>query len=167
MRYKKLPAGKGTAVIVIVVAGLLSGATGCGAHAASTASRTPATSATGPVINCNGIDCSLYLSRAGTQKFNADINDANGGIAGLVASCGLFVLISGPAGVIVAVACGASVAAYGGLLLNTVSRAASDNGCLRIQFRALKIHVPFTRITKLAPLSPGLAFNDDHSRYCH
>lgn len=128
---------------------------------------TESTAGKGSVLNCHGIDCSLYLTRAETQKFNKNINAANGGTAGLVAACGAFVLMSGPAGVITAVACGAGIATYGGVLLNSVSRASADNNCLRVQFRASKVHVPLTHITKLVPISPALAFNDDDSGYCH
>lgn len=100
------------------------------------------------VVNCGIVTCSLYLSRAQTRQLNTNIIAAGGGIAGLAASCGLFSLMSGPAAPIVAVACGVSISVYGGFMLNAVSRAAGDNGCLRVRY-------------------PALAFYDDHSSYCH
>lgn len=106
------------------------------------------------LINCGYVTCSLYLSRAQTQQLNTNINlVGNGGIGGLAASCGLFALMSGPASVVVTVACGIDILTYGAFLLNAISRAAGNNGCLRVRY------VP-------GPVST-LAFYDDHSGYCH
>jgi len=101
------------------------------------------------VTNCGIITCSVYLSRAQTKSLNKNINAYGGGIAGLAASCGLFSLMTGPAAVFVAVACGVSIAVYGGFMLNAVSHAASSNYCLRVRY----------------PIP--LAFYSDNSGYCH
>lgn len=102
------------------------------------------------VVDCGIITCSLYLSRAQTRQMNTNILAYGGGIAGLAASCGLFGLLTGPAAPIVVVACGVEIGVLGGFLLNAISRAAGDNGCLRIRYGALPT-----------------AFYDDHSSYCH
>jgi hypothetical protein len=105
------------------------------------------------VINCGWVTCSLYLSRAQTRQLNTNIILAGGGFAGLATSCGLFALMSGPAAVITTVACGVEITVYGAFMLNAVSRAAGNNGCLRVRY------VP-------GP-TPTLVFYDDHSGYCH
>jgi hypothetical protein len=101
------------------------------------------------VRNCGVATCSVYLSRAQTRSMNTNIYAYGGGIAGLAASCGLLATFTGPAAPYVVVACAAEISIYGGFLLNAVSRAAGDNGCLRIRYGALP-----------------LAFYDDHSSYC-
>jgi hypothetical protein len=101
-------------------------------------------------VNCGIITCSLYLSRSETRTANYDIALYGGGIAGLAAACGLLTLITGPAGVVVGVACGVAIAVDGAFLLNAITHAAADNGCLRIRWGALPT-----------------AFYDDHSSYCH
>lgn len=177
MRYKNMAVRNCAFMLAIVAITLAVSVTGCTAvtNSSGTAGEslsiplkgktTGATS--GSVIACAGTDCSVYLTRAETRKLNDNVNLEGGGVVGLGVSCGLFTLMSGPAGVIVAVACGAGIAIYGGVLLNVIAHAASDNGCLRIKFRAIRVHVPFTHITKYVPFAPGLGFDDDHSGYCH
>jgi hypothetical protein len=101
-------------------------------------------------IHCDRATCSLYLSKAQTREFNTNLNLAGGGVTGLAVACSLFALI-GPDGM--ATVCEVGIAIGGSFFLNAASRAAQDNGCLRVQFLRLTF-VP-------------LAFYDDHSRYCH
>jgi|GEM_PF-6905189 len=102
------------------------------------------------VVDCGWVTCSVYLSRNQTQSVNTNIIAYGGGLAGLAASCGLISILTGPAAPFVAVACGVEISVLGGFLLNAVSRAAGDNGCLRIRYGALPT-----------------AFYDDHSSRCH
>ena len=102
------------------------------------------------VINCGWVTCSEYLSRAQTGQLNTNIILAGGGFGGLAVSCGLFTLMSGPAAVIVAVACGVSITIYGAFMLNAVARAAGNHGCLRVRYGG----------------GAALFFYDDHSSYC-
>ena len=106
----------------------------------------PATSS--DVTQCDGVVCSLDLSKAQTRELNANLNLASGGVADATALCGLLTAMSGPAGIIVPIICAVGVTFEGSLFLNTISRAAEDSGCLRVQF--------------LPPM-----FYDDHSSYCH
>lgn len=175
MRHKNFDVWKCAFALAVVTVALAVGASGCAtiasssgiANAANSVQKKSSHTTPGSVIACSGTNCSLFLTRAQTRQFNNNVNLAGGGTVGLGVSCSLFTLMSGPAGVIVAVACGAGIAIYGGLLLNAVSRAAGDNACLRVQFRAIRVHVPLTHITKYVPISPGLAFNDDQSSNCH
>lgn len=97
------------------------------------------------VIHC----CSQDLSRTQTEELSTNVNLANGGIQSSdVLLCTLLTLVGGPTGVILAVICGLGVTIGGSFFLNAVTRAAEDNGCLRIQ---------------ILPLT----FSDDHSSYCH
>lgn len=121
----------------------------------------------GYVINCYGDTCSLYLSKADTQRLNQNITLAGGGVSGLAGSCALFSLMGGPAGAIVGVACGAAIGLYGSLMLNAVTHAANDNSCLRVGFVAVVASIPGTGIHLHAPASPGLTFSTDNSGYCH
>lgn len=102
------------------------------------------------VTNCGIITCSLYLSRAETRQANYDILAWGGGIGGLAAACGALAVITGPAGVVVGAPCGALILVEGGFLLNAISHAAGDGGCLRVRWGALPT-----------------AYYDDHSSYCH
>ena len=100
------------------------------------------------VYDCGWVTCSVYLSRAQTRWLNYNIALAGGGIAGLVAFCGLMALVSNVAAVFVGVGCAAIVAIYGGFIINAITHAAADNGCFRIRY-------------------PTWAFYDDHSVFCH
>ena len=124
---------------------------GAGPGKSNTPHRVAASPNSGETINCGDITCSLYLTRAQTKELNYNIDQAGGGIDGLAASCGLFALMGGPAGIIVATGCGSEILVYRGFFLHAVSHAAGTNGCLRVRY------------------VPGglLAFYDDHSRYCH
>ncbi len=85
-------------------------------------------------VDCGVVRCTLYLTRSQTKSLNNNINLAGGGIGGLAASCGLFSLMAGPAGPVVATVCGVEVLVYGGFMLNAVSRAAGDNGCFAVSY---------------------------------
>ena len=124
---------------------------GAGPGKSNTPHRVAASPNSGEIINCGVITCSLYLTRAQTKKLNYNINLAGGGIDGLAASCTLFTLMGGAAGIIVAAGCGSEILVYGGVFGNAVSHAAGNNGCLRVRY------------------VPGglLAFYDDHSSFCH
>jgi len=100
---------------------------------------------------CGWASCSLYLNRQQTHRLSYNISLLGGGLAALTASCALFALLTGPAAVVSGFGCAAVMAIWGGFILNAVSHADAENGCLRVRYGA-----------------PWLAgFYNDHSGYCH
>ena len=123
---------------------------GAGPGKSDTPHRVATSPNSGETFNCGVITCSLYLTRAQTKELNYNIDLAGGGLLGLGASCTLFALMGGVAGIIVAAGCGAEIGVYGGWFVDTVKHAAGNNGCLRVRY---------------AP-DGLLAFYDDHSSFC-
>jgi hypothetical protein len=130
--------------VAILAATIAMGTAGCTFVVGDTTSQATASD----VTHCDGAVCTLDLSKSQTRELNANLNLASGGVATAGALCGLLTLISGPAGIIVPIICVIGVTFEGSFFLNAISRAAGDDGCLRIQF--------------LPPV-----FHDDHSAYCH
>ena len=135
---------RGRVAAVVLATVIAAGTAGCTVVIGGGANLPAAAS---DVTQCEGVVCSLDLSKAQTRELNANFNLASGGVADATALCGLLTVMSGPAGIIVPIICAVGVTFEGSAFLNAISRAAEDNGCLRIQF-----------------LPP--AFYDDHSGYC-
>ena len=150
---------KNTVTVVMLAAAIAFGIAGCNlrlgaAHvvhhgAVHIAVGRPSSQGTAPdVAHCQGVVCALDLTRAQTREFNANLNIANAGATSAAALCGLVALVTGPGAILDPIICAVGVTFVVSFLLNAASRAAGDNGCLRVQF-----------------FPP--AFSDDHSSYCH
>jgi hypothetical protein len=111
----------------------------------------PGTTPPTAVNDCGIVSCSLYFSRAETREANRRINLAGGGLAGLATICGWMMSSSGPAAHAVGLSCTVSVLTYGPFFLDAVSRAGTENRCLRIRYGPMQ---PYT-------------FHSDNSRFCH
>lgn len=136
---------KARMTVILVAVAIVAGTAGCGVHIVIGGTSQVTAS---DVTHCDGAICSLDMSKAQTQELNTNLNLLSSGVEGAAALCSLLSVMGGPAGIIVRIVCAAGVTFVGSFFLNAISRAAGDNGCLRIQFLPT-------------------VFHDDHSNYCH
>lgn len=116
---------------------------------------------TGSVHVCHPTECSWYVTRAQTRQLNAKILPwKDYGQAGVTFVCALLGGVPA-AGLYLAASCGFVGSVYFSSIVNAISHAAAENGCLRLDIpRSLS---PYT----FAMIGGIPSFSADDSSYCH